>query len=184
LLEPRNLLFLDEPTNHLDIPAAEILEEAITGFDGTVILVSHDRRFLESTTTRIVSVRDGRVDIYPAGFRDYAAAQAKPVTREPPPRAEPVKRAEPPTPEASGRAAFEEQKNRARMLEKKKKRVSELESAIAIGEEQLKILREELRQDPGGNWAKLAERAKEEQALAKKVETMMSEWSKLGEESA
>jgi ATP-binding cassette, subfamily F, member 3 len=184
LLEPRNLLFLDEPTNHLDIPAAEILEEAITGFDGTVILVSHDRRFLESTTTRIVSVREGRVDIYPAGFRDYAAAQAKPVNKEPPPRAEPVKRAPPPTPEPSGRAAFEEQRNRTRILEKKKKRVAELESAIAIGEEQLKILREELRQDPGGDWAKLAERAKEEQALAKKVETMMTEWSKLAEESA
>src|SRR5208337_3856364 len=58
LLEPKNLLFLDEPTNHLDIPAAEILEEALTGFDGTVILVSHDRRFLENVTTRIVSVRD------------------------------------------------------------------------------------------------------------------------------
>src|SRR5208282_1069930 len=76
LLEPKNLLFLDEPTNHLDIPAAEILEEALVGFDGTVILVSHDRRFLENTTTRIVSVRDGTVDIYPGGFRDYAAAQA------------------------------------------------------------------------------------------------------------
>ncbi|KYF91508.1 ABC transporter ATP-binding protein, partial [Sorangium cellulosum] len=71
LLEPRNLLFLDEPTNHLDIPAAEILEEALTGFEGTVVLVSHDRRFLEQVTTRIVAVREGSVDIYPGGFRDY-----------------------------------------------------------------------------------------------------------------
>src|SRR5580658_412640 len=84
LLEPRNLLFLDEPTNHLDIPAAEILEEAIVGFEGTVILVSHDRRFLESTTTRIVSVRDGQVDVYPAGFRDYAASHgsSSPIARD------------------------------------------------------------------------------------------------------
>ena len=79
LLEPRNLLFLDEPTNHLDIPAAEILEEALVGFEGTVILVSHDRRFLENTTTRIVSVRDGTVDIYPGGFRDYVASHAPKV---------------------------------------------------------------------------------------------------------
>jgi ATP-binding cassette subfamily F protein 3 len=55
LLEPHNLLFLDEPTNHLDIPAAEILEEALIGFEGTVILVSHDRRFLENVTTRTIS---------------------------------------------------------------------------------------------------------------------------------
>src|SRR5262249_32892438 len=71
LLEPRNLLFLDEPTNHLDIPAAEILEEALVGFEGTVLLVSHDRRFLENVTTRIVSVRDGQCDVYPGGFRDF-----------------------------------------------------------------------------------------------------------------
>src|SRR6185437_11998523 len=76
LLEPRNLLFLDEPTNHLDIPAAEVLEEALVGFDGTVILVSHDRRFLETVTTRIVSVRDGRVEIYQGGFRDFVQAHA------------------------------------------------------------------------------------------------------------
>ena len=54
LLEPRNLLFLDEPTNHLDIPAAEILEEALAGFEGTAVLVSHDRRFLEGVTTRVL----------------------------------------------------------------------------------------------------------------------------------
>ncbi len=71
LLEPKNLLFLDEPTNHLDIPAAEILEEALVGFEGTVIVASHDRRFLENVTTRIVSVRSGRADAYPGTFRDY-----------------------------------------------------------------------------------------------------------------
>jgi ATP-binding cassette subfamily F protein 3 len=68
LLEPRNLLFLDEPTNHLDIPAAEILEEALIGFEGTVILVSHDRRFLESTTTRIVAFATARSTSTRAGF--------------------------------------------------------------------------------------------------------------------
>ncbi|MGO9714179.1 MAG: ABC-F family ATP-binding cassette domain-containing protein, partial [Polyangiaceae bacterium] len=82
LLEPRNLLFLDEPTNHLDIPAAEILEEALVGFEGTVILVSHDRRFLENTTTRIVSVRDGVVDIYPGGFQDFVAAHSAIAKRD------------------------------------------------------------------------------------------------------
>ncbi|HEY4117281.1 MAG TPA: ABC-F family ATP-binding cassette domain-containing protein, partial [Byssovorax sp.] len=69
LLEPRNLLFLDEPTNHLDIPAAKILEEALAGFEGTVVFVSHDRRFLEAVSTRVLGVRDGHVDAYPGGFK-------------------------------------------------------------------------------------------------------------------
>ena len=77
LLEPKNLLFLDEPTNHLDIPASEILEEALVGFEGTVILVSHDRRFLENVTTRIVHVREGRAEVYPGGFKDYERASRK-----------------------------------------------------------------------------------------------------------
>jgi ATP-binding cassette, subfamily F, member 3 len=199
LLEPRNLLFLDEPTNHLDIPAAEILEEALVGFEGTVILVSHDRRFLESTTTRIVAVRDGEVDIYPAGFRDYAASHVVPgastggaraaledggaarleASRKP-------ERVAKPEGEASDRAkkqAFEDQRNRARTQERKKKRITELETMIADGEKQLDVLRASLQEDPGGNWAKVAEMASREQSLAKKVESLMAEWAKLSEEA-
>jgi ATP-binding cassette subfamily F protein 3 len=180
LLEPRNLLFLDEPTNHLDIPAAEILEEALVGFEGTVVLVSHDRRFLETVTTRIVSVRDGKIDVYPAGFRDYAAANrpaprkkesTPPVSREKPAvRSEVV---------AKKAAVHEAERQRARAIEKKDRRIKELEKSIAEGEKELETLRTQLREDPGGNWAKLAEMAQQEQALAKKVETMMLEWTKL-----
>ena len=77
LLEPRNLLFLDEPTNHLDIPAAEILEEALVGFEGTVVLISHDRRFLETVTTRTASFGPNGIDLYDGGFKDYADAKAR-----------------------------------------------------------------------------------------------------------
>jgi ATP-binding cassette subfamily F protein 3 len=196
LLEPRNLLFLDEPTNHLDIPAAEILEEALVGFEGTVILVSHDRRFLESTTTRIVAIRDGQVDIYPAGFRDYAAshfgsgsAQGRATledggaTRTEAPRKpeRPVK-SDGEAKEHAKKQAFEEQRNRARNQERKKKRVVELETMIADGEKQLDAMRATLQEDPGGNWAKVAEMAAREQSLAKKVESLMAEWAKLSEE--
>jgi ATP-binding cassette subfamily F protein 3 len=196
LLEPRNLLFLDEPTNHLDIPAAEILEEAIVGFEGTVILVSHDRRFLEATTTRIVSVRDGVVDIYPGGFRDYVAAHAakappanltrgganKKSERPPPQSAKAQERKAPDTSARDKQRAFEDQKNRAREGERKKKRVVELEKSIADGERELEAMRVQLREDPAGDWAKLAEMAKKEQALGKRVEAMMLEWTKLSTE--
>ncbi|MEO8798644.1 MAG: ABC-F family ATP-binding cassette domain-containing protein [Polyangiaceae bacterium] len=193
LLEPRNLIFLDEPTNHLDIPAAEILEEALTGFDGTVFLVSHDRRFLETTTTRIVSVRDGKVDIYPGGFRDYVAAHA------PKPEA-PVgvrsggatagKRRDkesvkpPPRDDANGKAAFEALKLATREKERRKRRIVELEQQIASGEKELADLRADLREDPKGNWEKLAQMAKAEQSLAKRIEQMMSEWERLSAEEA
>jgi ATP-binding cassette subfamily F protein 3 len=228
LLEPRNLLFLDEPTNHLDIPAAEILEEALVGFEGTVILVSHDRRFLEGVTTRVVHIRDGAVDVYPAGFRDYEdmlarlARQAeaekaaeKAAAKEPPPKAreatraseppragggsgravkrsastrpliEPTPRAaaEPVTPEAK-RRAFEAERAAARAFERKKKRVKELEAEIASSEAELERRRDELKQDPGGNWAKLADLARQEQALAKRLDAAMTEWMALSEELA
>jgi ATP-binding cassette subfamily F protein 3 len=189
LLEPRNLLFMDEPTNHLDIPAAEILEEALTGFEGTVLLVSHDRRFLENVTTRVVSVRDGRCDVYPGGFRDFtenqnkvAAAPVKP--KGPPPRREERPSAPPPADKNARKAAFEQERAGARAAERKKKRVAELEDLIAAAETQVEALRTELRQDPAGDWAKVANLAREEQALTKKIETMMAEWTTLSEEAA
>jgi ATP-binding cassette, subfamily F, member 3 len=187
LLEPRNLLFLDEPTNHLDIPAAEILEEALMGFEGTVILVSHDRRFLESTTTRIVAIRDGMVDIYPGGFRDYAASHLGSGGSALATHTAQSERPAKPEGEVSDRAkkqAFEEQRNRARAQERKRKRIAELETMIADGEKQLEVMRAMLQEDPGGNWAKVAEMASREQSLAKKVENLMAEWANLSEEGA
>jgi len=176
LLEPRNLLFLDEPTNHLDIPAAEILEEALASFEGTVIFVSHDRRFLEHVATRVVSVRDGRVLVYNGGFRDFVQDTNK--KREELPQ-RPQKKSEPPPPKDEGRATFEAQKARAREEEKKKRRIAELESAIAVAETEIGLMREKLKQDHGGDWSRLAELAEREQELSRKVETMMGEWEKL-----
>jgi ATP-binding cassette subfamily F protein 3 len=190
LLEPRNLLFLDEPTNHLDIPAAEILEEALVAFEGTVVFVSHDRRFLENVATRIVSVRDGRVEIYNGGFRDFASeerARTQPPQQrrpsQPPPRAKAAS-AERPEEGDAGRSHFAAQKARARDDEKKKRRITELESSIAVAETELGLMREKLKEDPGGDWSRLAELAEREQELSRRVETMMTEWAKLSETRA
>jgi len=181
LLEPRNLLFLDEPTNHLDIPAAEILEEALVGFEGTVVLVSHDRRFLDTVTTRVVSVRDGKVEIFPGGFSDFAAStkpreEPKPASA---PKAKSKSNTPPPLDEAARKKQHEALKQQSRDREKQKRRVKELEDLIAAGEKQLTEMRARLKEDPAGDWAKLAQLAAEEQAVAKKVDVMMAEWERL-----
>jgi ATP-binding cassette subfamily F protein 3 len=71
LLRPANLLMLDEPTNHLDIPAKEMLEEAIQNYDGTVILVSHDRYFISKVANKIVEIRDGEFRTYLGDYHYY-----------------------------------------------------------------------------------------------------------------
>jgi ATP-binding cassette subfamily F protein 3 len=161
-----------------------------------VVLVSHDRRFLENVTTRIVSLRGGVADVYPGGFRDFERFGAKPGA--PPERKEKNEknaknekheRAETGPGSNAGKKEkdkavekFEEQKQAARLLEKKKRRVKELEASIAVGEKELDALRGRLKEAPGDDWEKLANMAQEEQTLARKVDAMLVEWARLSEE--
>ncbi len=71
LLRPANLLILDEPTNHLDIPAKEMLESALQNYDGTVIVVSHDRYFISKVANKIVEIRDGEFRTYLGNYHYY-----------------------------------------------------------------------------------------------------------------
>jgi ATP-binding cassette, subfamily F, member 3 len=70
-LQKANLLLLDEPTNHLDIESREVLEEALEGYDGTVILISHDRAMLSAVSTRVWAWEDGRFVDYPGSFDEW-----------------------------------------------------------------------------------------------------------------
>jgi ATP-binding cassette subfamily F protein 3 len=71
LLQPVNLLILDEPTNHLDIPAKEMLEEALQNYEGSAIIVSHDRFFLSQVANKIVEIRDGELRLYRGDYQYY-----------------------------------------------------------------------------------------------------------------
>ena len=74
LLEPVNLLILDEPTNHLDMPSKDVLKEAIKAFDGTAIVVSHDREFLDGLVTKVYEFGGGKVTEHLGGIYDYLRA--------------------------------------------------------------------------------------------------------------
>ncbi|MEL6938456.1 MAG: ABC-F family ATP-binding cassette domain-containing protein [Cyanobacteria bacterium J06598_1] len=71
LLQPSNLLILDEPTNHLDIPAKEMLENALKNYDGTALIVSHDRYFVSQVANKIVELRDGELRVYQGDYHYY-----------------------------------------------------------------------------------------------------------------
>jgi ATP-binding cassette subfamily F protein 3 len=73
VLQRPNLLLLDEPTNNLDIPAIEVLEDTLNEFVGTVLVISHDRYFLDKVVDRIVELRDGHLSEYLGGYTDYLA---------------------------------------------------------------------------------------------------------------
>ena len=71
LLAPANLLILDEPTNHLDIPAKEMLEQALQDYDGTAIVVSHDRYFISQVANKVVEIREGELRLYRGDYHYY-----------------------------------------------------------------------------------------------------------------
>jgi ATP-binding cassette subfamily F protein 3 len=188
LLVPRNFLLLDEPTNHLDIPACEILEEALRHFEGTLVVVSHDRYFLDRVSTRVLHLEDGKATFYPGGYADYHArrslhdgAGVVVDKREVGPQKAVAKTAPVAAPPAAGKESHEERKRKAREVEKRQRRVAELEKLIAEGEAKLTKLRADLAQDPGGDWERVAKMADEEQKLAAKVDAWTDEWMRLSE---
>ncbi|MGI6243124.1 MAG: ABC-F family ATP-binding cassette domain-containing protein [Prevotella sp.] len=101
LLEPVNLLILDEPTNHLDMQSKDVLKEAIKAFDGTVILVSHDRDFLDGLVTKVYEFAGGRVKEHLGGIYDYLRAH----------NAETINEAIEKAPEASAKQSAEDVKD-------------------------------------------------------------------------
>ena len=82
VLDHPHLLLLDEPTNHLDVESIEALEDALEGYDGTVILVSHDRELLRGVTTRTWALEGGRITDFPGSFGEWEAAMADRARRE------------------------------------------------------------------------------------------------------
>jgi ATP-binding cassette subfamily F protein 3 len=106
LLRPANTLLLDEPTNHLDMDSKDVLLDALEDFGGTLILVSHDRYFIDKLATKVIDVGGGAASVYPGGYEEYrwslakraeeAAARAAAPVKAAPPKAAPVPAPGPP----------------------------------------------------------------------------------------
>ena len=151
LLEPVNLLILDEPTNHLDMPSKDVLKEAINAFDGTAIIVSHDREFLDGLVTKVYEFGGGKVKEHIGGIYDFlrsrqidtldALGMNSTKAAEPLAMADAtVSGAEP----LAGKLSYEERKEQQKRLKKAEKAVSDAENNIAKLEDKLKVLDEKL----------------------------------------
>lgn len=146
LLSPVNFLILDEPTNHLDMPSKDVLKEAIKAFDGTAIIVSHDREFLDGLVSKVYEFADGRVREHIGGIYDYLASiddpSVSPVKADDKPSA--VTPA-PQSPNASGnnsaeKESYAERKERMKKISRAEKAVKESENKIEKMEARLKEL--------------------------------------------
>ncbi len=138
LLEPVNFLILDEPTNHLDMRSKDVLKEAIRDFDGTVIVVSHDREFLDGLVTKVYEFGGGTVTEHLGGIYDFLQKKRLDSLNElqlSQPAAAPKKEAQPASESKLSYEALKEQNKKIRRLEKQvadaEERISRLEEAIS-----------------------------------------------------
>ena len=135
MLEPRNLLVLDEPTNHMDMRSKDILKEAIMKYDGTVVVVSHDREFLDGMVDKIYEFRDGGVQEYLGGIYYFLEKRKLASLQEIERRDKPATAAAPK--ENSGKLSYEQKKEQEKLLRKLRKQVSEIEAELAKVEEEI-----------------------------------------------
>lgn len=187
LLEPVNFLILDEPTNHLDMRSKDVLKEAIRDFDGTVILVSHDRDFLDGLATKVYEFGGGVVKEHLGGIYDFLKKkqienlnelQKSPSLSESPTGAKKPSAAEAPQASA-GRLSYEEQKELNKRLKKLERRVADCEAEIEQTEAAIAILEEKMATPEGASDMSLYE---QHQKLKQQLDRVMEEWDAVSTE--
>lgn len=144
MLEPRNLLVLDEPTNHMDMRSKDILKNAIMKYDGTVVVVSHDREFLDGMVEKVYEFRDGGVKEYLGGIYYFLEKRKLESLQEIERRDVPAKTAlktagaaDESKPAASGKLSYEQRKEQEKQIRKLKKAVETVEAELAGIERQI-----------------------------------------------
>ena len=130
MLEPHNLLILDEPTNHMDMRSKDILKTALQKFDGTVVVVSHDREFLDGIVDKVYEFRDGGVREYLGGIY-YFLEKRKLENLHEIERKAPVAATAKSEPASSGKLSYEQKKEQEKLLRKLRKNVEQIEAELA-----------------------------------------------------
>jgi ATP-binding cassette subfamily F protein 3 len=178
-----NLLILDEPTNHLDVESREALEDALSGYDGTVLLVSHDRALLDAVGSRTIAIEDGKLRSYEGGWADYArireerrnaAAEEKAADKRK--KAGKQKAAkQPPSPEPAATAG-----NGKGLSKNMRRKIGAIEREIERSEAALKELEEELAAPSAWSTPELSEQSTARHAEAKRaVELAYERWDEV-----
>ena len=184
LLEPVNLLILDEPTNHLDMRSKDVLKDALHDFDGTLIVVSHDREFLDGLVDKVYEFGHGRIREHLGGIYDFLARKKMENLRElerrntpvsPSPSAPVASKEMHAAPERSAqKLSYEEQKEQARKLRKLEKAVAESEREIANMEHKISELESRMATPEGAADASLFA---EHDNLQKALSDAMDRWT-------
>ena len=182
LLEPVNLLILDEPTNHLDMPSKDVLKEAVKAFDGTAIIVSHDREFLDGLVDKVYEFGGGRVREHLGGIYDFLRSRQidslHQLDLSSPVKEEPKVPVEAPQPSAAKQnyAEHREQQKRLRKLEKE---VKASEAKIESMEQRLAQLDETLCTPEGASDMTLVT---EYTSTKKALDEEIARWEQLSEQ--
>ncbi|AQS11759.1 putative ABC transporter ATP-binding protein YjjK [Clostridium saccharobutylicum] len=176
MLSKSNLLLLDEPTNHLDIPSREALEDAILSYDGTLIVISHDRYFLNKVIHRILELEENGVNEYLGNYNYYTEKKKNPQ------RFESYENL------ASGKTKTQlnDEKKKKKALEKeikaKQKEIKDIEDKISKNEETLEKLQEELcKEEIYSNPAESERVNKEIKVLEETIEKLYEKWEELSD---
>ena len=173
MLEPYNLLVLDEPTNHMDMRSKDILKSALQKFDGTVVVVSHDREFLDGLVDRVYEFRDGGVKEYLGGIYYFLEKRKIESLNE-------IERKDKPEtpksvePQTSGKLSYEQKKEQEKVIRKLRKAVESFEEQLA--EVERKIAEYDARFATATEYN--AEDYAKYDALKQEYDRLMHEWEK------
>ncbi len=179
LLEPVNLLVLDEPTNHLDMRSKDVLKEAIKAFNGTVIVVSHDREFLDGLVDRVYEFANHKVIEHIGGIYDFLSAKKLASLQELERNANATEKKQATSNVSDNKLSYEAKKEQQKKIRKAEKAVQEAENQVNKLEEILVGIEEKLSVPENATDASLFE---EYNKRKHELEQKMYEWELLSEE--